>query len=257
LVTGASGGIGEAIARALGARGARLLVSGRRVPELSRLAEDLGAEAVVADLAVGADVDRLAAAALDAGVDVLIANAALPGGGRLDELSQAEIDRILDVNLRAPIAVARALVPAMAARDRGHLVFVSSLQGKAAAPSSSLYSATKFGLRGFAFGLREDLRATGVGVSVVAPGFIRESGMYARTGVKLPLGVGTKSPQDVADAVIRAIESNRAEIDVAPVPLRVGAAVASVAPGLAGWASHHMGSSRVASEIVERQRDQR
>jgi len=256
-VTGATGGIGAAIARGLQARGTRLLVSGRREAELSSLAEELGAEAFVADLAVADDVDRLAAAAVDGGVDVLIANAALPASGRLSELSQAQIDRMLDVNLRAPIALARALSAGMVARQRGHLVFVSSLSGKTASPASSIYSATKFGLRGFALGLREDLRGTGVGVSVIAPGFIREAGMFAKTEVKLPPGVGTRSPEDVATAVLRAIESNRAEIDVAPLGMRAGAALGSVAPGLVGWTSHHLGSAKVASQMAERQRDQR
>jgi short-subunit dehydrogenase len=145
----------------------------------------------------------------------------------------------------------------MVARGRGHLVFMSSLSGKSASPASSIYSATKFGLRGFAFGLREDLRGSGVGVSVVAPGFIRDAGMYAKTGVKLPMGVGTRAPVDVAGAVLRAIETNRAEIDVAPLGLRAGAALGSVAPGLAGWASHHLGSAKVAAQMAERQRDQR
>jgi len=257
LVTGATGGIGAAIARGLQARGTRLLVSGRREAELSSLAEELGAEAFVADLAVADDVDRLAAAAVDGGVDVLIANAALPASGRLSELSQAQIDRMLDVNLRAPIALARALSAGMVARQRGHLVFVSSLSGKTASPASSIYSATKFGLRGFALGLREDLRGTGVGVSVIAPGFIREAGMFAKTEVKLPPGVGTRSPEDVATAVLRAIESNRAEIDVAPLGMRAGAALGSVAPGLVGWTSHHLGSAKVAAQMAERQRDQR
>lgn len=256
-MTGATGGIGAAIARGLQARGTRLLVSGRREAELSSLAEELGAEAFVADLAVADDVDRLAAAAVDGGVDVLIANAALPASGRLSELSQAQIDRMLDVNLRAPIALARALSAGMVARQRGHLVFVSSLSGKTASPASSIYSATKFGLRGFALGLREDLRGTGVGVSVIAPGFIREAGMFAKTEVKLPPGVGTRSPEDVATAVLRAIESNRAEIDVAPLGMRAGAALGSVAPGLVGWTSHHLGSAKVAAQMAERQRDQR
>ncbi|MGH2893566.1 MAG: SDR family NAD(P)-dependent oxidoreductase, partial [Solirubrobacteraceae bacterium] len=174
LVTGATGGIGHAIARALAARGVRLLVSGRRDAELTRLAEDVCARPLVSDLAVAADVDRLGAEALDAAVDVLVANAAHPATGMLAALSQDEIDHILDVNLRAPIALARVLAPAMVARGRGHLVFISSLSGKAAQPASSMYSATKFGLRGFGLALREDLRGTGVGVSVVAPGFIRE-----------------------------------------------------------------------------------
>jgi short-subunit dehydrogenase len=257
LVTGATGGIGQAITAALAARGARLILSGRRREELERVAGEVGATTIVADLAARADVERLAAEALAAEVDVLIANAALPGTGWLVDLSRADIDRVLEVNLRAPIVLARALAPAMSARGRGHMVFVSSLSGKTASPASSMYSATKFGLRGFALGLREDLRPHGVGVSVVTPGFIRDAGMYAKAGVKLPPGVGTKSPQDVAGAVIRAIERNRAELDVAPVGLRVGAGIGSVAPGLAAWASRVMGSERIAATMAQRQRDQR
>jgi short-subunit dehydrogenase len=244
LLTGATGGIGGAIARALGERGAHLLLSGRREAELSSLAEELAARAVVCDLAVAVGV-----AALEAKVDVLVGNAAHPATGMLAALTQDEIDGILDVNLRAPIALARVLAPAMVARGRGHLVFISSLSGKSAQPASSLYSATKFGLRGFGLALREDLRGTGVGVSVVAPGFIRESGMFANTGAKLPPGVGTRTPQDVAAAVIRAIQDNRAEIDVAPLGLRAGSALASVAPGPAGWVSSKLGSARIAAEM--------
>lgn len=249
LVTGATGGIGNAIARALSARGVRLLLSGRREAELSRLAEELGARAVVCDLAVAADVDRLAAEALDAGVDVLVANAAHPATGMLAALAQDEIDEMLAVNLRAPIELARVLAPAMVSRGRGHLVFISSLSGKSAQPASSMYSATKFGLRGFGLALREDLRGSGVGVSVVAPGFIRDAGMFVKTGVKLPPGVGTRTPQDVAAAVLRAIEGNRAEIDVAPLGLRAGSAIASVAPGPAGWVSSKLGSAKIAHDM--------
>jgi uncharacterized protein len=249
LVTGATGGIGEAIARALAARGVRLLVTGRREGELTRLAEDVGATAIVCDLSAASEVDRLAAEALDRGIDLLVANAAHPGTGMLAALTQQEIDLMLDVNLRAPIELARVLAPAMVARGRGHLVFISSLSGKSAQPASSLYSATKFGLRGFGLALREDLRGTGVGVSVVAPGFIRDTGMFARTGVKLPPGVGTRTPSDVAAAVIRAIEGNRAEVDVAPPGLRVGSTLASVAPGPAGWVSSKLGSARIATEM--------
>jgi short-subunit dehydrogenase len=180
LVTGATGGIGDAIARALHARGVRLLVSGRREAELTRLAEEVGGTAIACDLSVRAEVDRLAGAARDAAVDVLVANAALPASGLLSELTGAQVNRMLDVNLRAPIELARVLAPAMMARGRGHLVFVSSISGKVASPASSMYNATKFGLRGFGFGLREDLRGTGVGVSVIAPGFIRDAGMFAK-----------------------------------------------------------------------------
>jgi len=257
LITGATGGIGQAIARELAGRGARLILTGRREDELARLQHELGARTVVCDLADRGDVARLCEAAVAAPVDILVANAALPASGWLVDLSPEAVDRMLEVNLRAPITLARALAPAMIGRGRGHMVFISSLSGKAAAPASSLYAATKFGLRGFALSLRQDLRPSGVGVSVVTPGFIRDAGMYARAGVRLPPGAGTRTPQEVAGAVVRAIEHNRAELDVAPVTLRVGAAIGSIAPGLAAWGSRLMGSDRIAAEFADRQRDER
>lgn len=255
LVTGATGGIGQAIAAAFASRGARLILSGRRPELLDPLAARLGAEAVRCDLATRDDVERLIAAA--GAVDVLVANAALPASGVFTEFGQDEIDRMLEVNLRAPIALARALAPGMVARGRGHLVMISSLSGKAASPASAIYSATKFGLRGFALGIREDLRPHGVGASVVLPGFIRDAGMFAEAGVELPRGVGTRTPEEVARAVIDAVEHDRAEVGVAPLGLRVGAAFASVAPGLAASVSRRIGGDRVALELAAGQRDKR
>jgi short-subunit dehydrogenase len=137
------------------------------------------------------------------------------------------------------------------------VVFLSSLQGKAATPVSSIYCASKFGLRGFALALREDLRGDGVGVSVVLPGFIRDAGMFADSRVRLPPGIGTRSPEDVARAVISAIERDRAEVEVAPLPLRLGTAVAAVAPALSAAVSRRLGSDRIAAEIVAGQRAHR
>jgi short-subunit dehydrogenase len=255
LLTGATGGIGHAIARELHGRGARLVLTGRRAEVLEPLAAELGATALAADLADRAAVGRLLEEAGE--VDILVANAALSGTGQLEDFSIEEIDRVLDVNLRAPIALARALAPAMARRGGGHLLFVSSLAGKAGAARSAMYNATKFGLRGFALGLRPDLRSQKVGVSVVCPGFIRDAGMFADSGVKLPRGVGTRSPRDVASAVAEAIERNRAEVDVAPLPLRAGTIFASVAPGLAATVTRMTGSDEVAVSIAAGQRDKR
>jgi short-subunit dehydrogenase len=257
LVTGATGGIGVAIARALAERGTGLILTGRRGGVLDEVAGELDARALTCDLSVRDDVERLAGEALAAGVDVLVANAALPGSGLLTDLTQDEIDRILEVNLRAPIALARALAPSMIQRGSGHMVFISSLSGKTTSPASSLYSATKFGLRGFGLGLREDLRAHGVGVSLVFPGFIREAGMFADADVKLPFGVGTRSPQDVANAVIRAIQGNRAEVDVAPLGLRLGAVLGGVAPAFAASAARRMGAHEIASNMARGQSDKR
>jgi short-subunit dehydrogenase len=257
LLTGASGGIGQAIAHALAARGANLLLSGRRAETLDQLAGAVAGRPVVSDLSSRADVARLGALAAEAGTGILIANAALPASGTLDDLSQEQIDNMLEVNLRAPVALTRALIPGMMQRGCGHLVFISSLQGKAATPGAPLYLASKFGLRGFALGMREDLRGHGVGVSTVFPGFIRDAGMFADSGVKLPPGVGTRSPQDVANAVLRAIDEDRAEIDVAPGGLRVGAAAAGLAPSLSAAVSRRLGSHDIASAIGETQRGPR
>lgn len=257
LVTGATGGLGQAIARAFASRGARLLLTGRRVDVLERLGTELSGRSLACDLSRREDVDRLIGEALAADADILIANAGLPASGVLTELTQAEIDRMLEINLRAPIALARALAPAMIERGRGHMVFVSSLAGKSASPASSIYSATKFGLRGFALGLREDLRPHGVGVSVVLPGFIRDAGMFADAHVELPRGVGTRSPGEVAAGVITAIERNRAEVEIAPAFLRLGASLAGLAPQLAATVSRRLGSDRVAADLAIGQQDKR
>jgi uncharacterized protein len=255
LLTGATGGIGQAIARALHARGGELILTGRRTEVLEPLAAELGARTLAVDLADPAEIDRLINEAGD--VDILVANAALPAAGRLETFTMAEIDRALDVNLRAPIALAHALAPAMLARRKGHLLFMSSLSGKSATPGTAIYNATKFGLRGFASALRADLHESGVGVSAIFPGFIRDAGMFAEAGVELPTGVGTASPEDVARATVQAIERNRAEIDVAPLPVRVGAAFAGLAPDLSARVGRKLGSDEISRQMHAGQRDKR
>jgi short-subunit dehydrogenase len=255
LLTGATGGIGQAIARALAQRGAQLVLTGRRTEVLEPLAAEIGGSVQAVDLADRAAVDRLASEAGD--IDVLVANAALPGSGKLDDYPVEHIDRLLDVNLRAPILLSKALLPGMLDRGRGQLVFISSLAGKASSSSSSLYSATKFGLRGFALGLREDLHGSGVGVTTVFPGFIRDAGMFAESGATLPKGVGTRSPEDVAKAVVRAIDADPPEIDVAPFQMRAGAAFAGFAPGIAMRLSRRLGSGTVGDDIAAGQADKR
>lgn len=257
LLTGASGGIGDAIARALHARGATVLLSGRRADVLETLAAELGqrVETVPADLSTPEGVQALIAAAPD--VDILVANAALPGSGRLDDFSSDEIDRTIDVNLRAPIQLARGLAPGMVERGSGQLVFISSMSGKIAAGGGSIYSATKFGLRGFAAALRDELHGTGVGVSLISPGFVSDAGLFADTGIKLPPYVRTRSPRQVAGAVIKGIERDRGEIDVAPFAMRASAWLAGIAPGTVASAGRRLGSADVAEQLAERQRVKR
>ena len=255
LLTGATGGIGHAIARHLHREGASLVLTGRRTEVLEPLAAEVGGRAVAVDLIDRDAVRRLAAECADA--DVLIANAALPSSGHLFSFREEEIDRALDVNLRAPIMLSHALGQQMAKRGRGHIVLISSLSGKAGTPGSSIYSATKFALRGFGQGLRADLREDGVGVSVVFPGFIRDAGMFADANVELPRGVGSSTPDDVAGGVVSAITRNRAEVDVAPVAMRLGATFAGVAPQLSATISRKLGSEKISAEMAAGQADKR
>ena len=256
LITGATGGLGNAIARALASKGATVLLTGRRAEMLDELAAETGGRALTCDLADRGAVDALIADVGDE-VDIVVANAALPASGELLDFSIEQIDRALDVNLRAPIVFARVIGEKMAERGAGHLVFISSLSGKAAQGGTSIYSATKFGMRGFALGLREDLRPRGVGVSTVFPGFIRDAGMFHESGAKLPGYIGTKTPEDVARAVVTAIEKNRSEVDVAPVALRAGAVISGLVPEVAAQAARRMGSAELSTDIATGQRSKR
>lgn len=256
LLTGATGGLGGAIARALHNRGAGLLLTGRRADVLEPLASELdGARTLAADLSDAAALERLVEEAGE--TDILIANAGIPAAGRLESFTLAEVERALNVNLRAPIALAHALLAGMLERRRGHLLFMSSIAGKTTVPGNPLYHATKYGLRGFAAALRADLYGSGVGVSCIFPGFIRDAGVFAESGVALPPGVGTRAPEDVARAVVRAIERNRGEIDVAPVSQRGGAIIAGLAPDLAAGVVRRLGGLDVARKMDEALRDKR
>ena len=255
LLTGATGGLGHAIARALAGAGARLVLSGRRADVLEGLASELNATIAPADLSDADAVRALARAHAD--VDILVANAGLPASGRLRSFTEEQIDRALLVNLRAPIVLAHALAPNMVARGSGHIALMSSLSGKAPTAGSSIYSATKFGLRGFAGALRAELHGTGVGVSAIFPGFIRDAGMFEDANVTLPRGTGTKSPADVARATLRAIERNKGEIAVAPFPLRLGATMCGIAPELSAGVTRKAGGDEVALQFEAGQRDKR
>jgi short-subunit dehydrogenase len=255
LLTGATGGIGHAIARQLHAAGASLLLTGRRTGVLEPLAAETGARALPVDLSQRDEVERLLDEA--GAVDVLVANAALPASGDALDFTVEQMDRALEVNLRAPMVLARVLGERMVQRGRGHIVLISSLAGKSSQPASSVYSATKFGLRGFGQGLRGDLGPRGVGVSVVFPGFIRDAGMFHESGTQLPRRVGTSTPDEVAAAVLRAIRQDKGEIDVAPMGMRAGTAFASIAPEISAKVAKRLGGDKITEQLVMGQLDKR
>jgi short-subunit dehydrogenase len=258
LLTGATGGLGRAIAKALHDKGAHLLLTGRKQEALEGLAAELGgtrADALAADLANRDDVAALPGRAGD--VDILIHNAALPGSGRLETYTPEQVDRVLDVNLRAGIMLTHALLPGMTERGRGHLVYVSSMSGKIPTIRASIYAATKYGLRGFAAALRDDLYDTPIGVSAVFPGPITGAGMWTKAGVDLPRWVPKRSPEQVGAAVVRVIERDKPELDVADPVQKSGAIMAALAPRLAARVRRMLPVEDLADRTAEAQRDQR
>jgi short-subunit dehydrogenase len=260
LLSGATGGLGRAIADQLARHGAVLVLSSRKAEDLDALAQSLpgGADrhrTLVADLAEPGAAEELVERAGD--IDGLVANAALPATGRLEAFSSEEVLRALRVNFEAPILMARSIGPKLAAKGEGHLVFIASLSGKVGSPRASLYNGTKFGLRGFAFGLREDLRPHNVGVSVVSPGFVREAGMFADAEMKPPTGLGTTTPEKVGEAVVRAIRRDRNEITVAPRRQRVSVEFGYRHPEFAARVQRRGGAERIAEDLAAGQADKR
>lgn len=234
LLTGATGGLGRAIAATLADRGARLVVSSTKPDELERLAASLpgpGHRAAPANLVEPGAAERLIA---EAGtLDGFVANAGMGANGRVDEIEGPRVEAVMRLNFEAPILMARAVAPALRERGSGHLVFIASLAAKGSTGRHALYAGTKAGLRSFAIGLRDDLARDGVGVSVVCPGFIRDAGMFADSGASPPMNLGTAAPQEVGAAVAEAIERDRLEIDVAPLRQRTMANFAHRRPVLA------------------------
>jgi short-subunit dehydrogenase len=217
LITGGSSGIGAATAGALTRAGACPLVTGRDPARLRAVARRTGAIPLLADLASPDGTEELAAAAQAAAgrVDLLVSNAGLGWAGEIGELTAAKATELLAVNLLAPIHLARLLVPGMAKRGTGHLVFVSSIAGVTAARYESAYAAAKAGLGTFAESLSYELAGQNVGVSVVVPGvvdtpfFDRRGRPYNRT-TPAPI-----PPERVARAIVAAVQRDR---DVVFVP---------------------------------------
>lgn len=251
LITGASSGLGPVIARRLGRESVHFVLSARRRPELEALAREFGRAAVIpADLSEVGEAERLAAEAEP--VDILITNAGVPANGRLLDLEVKHIDRALAVNLRSAIILTRLLLPSMVERGSGHIVLMASLAGRVPTPGSSIYDATKFALRGFGFALREELRGTGVGVSLVSPTFVSGAGMWADTGVNA--GVATVDPEQVAEACIQAICTDRAEIAVAPLMQRIASQLALLFPARM---QQFLRSAAVPDEVIRKQESKR
>lgn len=213
VLTGASGGIGRAIAEKLDAEGAQLILVARNEQRLSQLLNDLGGyphTAVATDLG---DIDgrrRLLEACqnIDSGIDLLINNAGINDFSLFEEQSQQAITKLININLLSPMLICQDLLPLLAAQDGAHIINVGSTFGGIGYPGFSAYCASKFGLRGFTESLRRELAGSSVQVSYIAPRATRtDLNSDKIVAMNNALGTSMDQPSLVADEVTQIIST--------------------------------------------------
>lgn len=219
IITGGSAGIGAEAARQFADRGARLVLVARGREALDHLVEQLSFRTEV--IAVSADVSDVAAAksmlqrahAHYGAIHVLVNNAAANYRGPVETRAVDELATIVDVNLRAPIALSRMVLPYLREAGGGSIVNVASLAGRAPVPGGATYSATKFGLRAFSFALAEELRGSGIAISVVSPGPV-ETGFLMSDIDNVPNLVFSQpmsTAEDIAAAIVECAMDGKRE----------------------------------------------
>jgi short-subunit dehydrogenase len=232
LVTGSTGGIGSRIVASLAHEGASLVLVGRRPSALAAQAARWDAETVVADLAVPSELSHVADVAN--GCDALVLNAGV---------LNADPTTVMAVNLLAPMRLATSFVAARrGAGGTAALVFTGSVAGVSPSPGMGAYNASKFGLRGFALSLAAELAGTPVSATHLVVGYVRDVGMLADSGGRPPRGVRTCSAEQVASAVVEALDRGPAERWVAPWELRLAALATASSPRLVGPVLRRIGS---------------
>lgn len=219
LLTGTSRGIGAFIARTLAKEQATIIGVSRPKEGLDQIGvevQKLGGEwiAIPFDLSQVEKLPNLLEQINQrvGTIDILINNAGIELYRAFQDYSTAEIQSILTTNLLAVMELTRLILPAMLSKGSGHIVNIASLAGKKSPAYNSIYAASKAGLIGWSDALRQELAGTGVEISVICPGYVSQQGMSADTGVPAPRFSGTSPPIKVADAVMRAIACNKAEV---------------------------------------------
>lgn len=227
-ITGASSGIGEALAKAFVAGGGHAILSGRNIAELERVAAESGAVdrclILAFDTTDYAALPDVIAKAIGyrGGVDVLVNNAGISQRSPAVDTAFSVYERIVDVDLLAPIALTQALLSHMVGRGAGQIVMISSVAGKAGVPMRTAYCAAKHGLIGYADALRSEVAGQGVKVLVVAPGSVRtnvsRNALNADGSVRGVSDAAIENgidPAEVARLIWEAVESGKREIVVA------------------------------------------
>jgi short-subunit dehydrogenase len=260
IVTGASHGIGQYIARALAARNMNLLLVARSQAALNRLAGELRGAITVSTAAIdlgGPQAARQiadAAAAEMGSVDVLVNNAATEPQTRFHVLTPAEIEHVLQVDLISPLLLARLLLPGMLQHGYGRIVNISSLAGHTSFPHTEAYAAAKDGLTAFSRVLHSDYRRSGVSATSLILGPVKDAGLSARTLAETGLTASTTfsvRPQQVAAATLRAIDKPKPEMVISAGPGRMLKALMDYFPGLGPALNRLSGADRLMASVAD------
>jgi short-subunit dehydrogenase len=244
LITGASSGIGAALARRLACNGAVVGLVARRSQRLAEVLADCrptspASTMWVADLGDDAAVGRLGLRAWDdlGGIDILVNNAAVPKRRAVEALDPAEVEEVMRVNFFAPMRLTLALLPRMLERRSGMIVNVSSVGGRLGIVHETAYCASKFALCGWSESMAVDLHGTGVAVKLIQPGPV-DTEIWDQPGSEEPLYQGPKVPaEEVADGIIAALGTNRFEHYLPDMKAVVDAKNADIDAYIAGAAA--------------------
>jgi short-subunit dehydrogenase len=248
IVTGCSRGLGPLIGGALAREGVNLAVAARSRGPLEEEARKLAAQGVAA-VAIPADISdpdgratllREAEATLGP-IDILVNNAAIDETARFDRQSPETVLRMMETNLIAPMLLIRGVLPGMLERRSGHIVNIASMGGKKGLPYNATYSASKAGMIEWTQAMRFELEGTGVGASVICPGFVADTGMADTDEAETPRMAGACSPEQVTDAVVRAIRRDLQEVLVNPGPTRLMLALDALSRSLGNSVLRRMG----------------
>lgn len=266
-VTGASSGIGEALTKGLAARGAKVILSGRRAGELARVAGEAGGDTLILPFEA-TDYEKLPAAVDTAlqwrgGVDLLINNAGVSQRSLALDTSFDVYRRIMEIDFFAPLKLTQLVLPSMVARKSGHIVVISSVAGKVGAPLRTAYCAAKHACVGYYDALRAEIEAAyGIGVSVVTPGSVRtnvatnamtgDGGVRGRSDENIDNGM---APERAAEIILDGVAAGVREIPVAEgmelAALQMRAADPEALFGFLAQEGARLAAAREAGEAVD------
>ena len=249
------------IARALAEQGVNVSLAARSEADLEVVCKEvvaLGVRAIATKCDVSDPADR--ARLIDrteaelGPIDILVNNAGIETAARFETADPDDLVHTVEVNLIAAMLLTRAVLPGMLDRQRGHIVNISSGAGKVGVPFAVAYATSKHGLVGFTNSLRCEYLKSPVGFSVVCPGFVTETGMYARWedhGAKAPKLVGRSTPDKVAQVVVRCIQKNRGEALVNTLPVRPLIVLFNIAPQIGPRVMKLLGYTRTFERVTE------